>query len=123
VYKKGPVSRSSLSVSESVRGIPCLASDSSSILKQAKLIVEEWDEWPRGLRLQGEEAGKAGPREGQQDDRTTKQQNINKITEYQQDNRILTRQQNINKTTEYQQDNRISYTHIKTKHRNIGKLS
>jgi hypothetical protein len=38
--------------------------------------------WPRGPRLQGEEAGRAGPREGQQNSRTTKQQNINKTNEY-----------------------------------------
>ena len=30
-------------------------------------------------------------------------------------------QENINKTNEYQQDKRISYTHIKTKRRNIGR--
>jgi hypothetical protein len=41
VYKKGPVSRSSLSVSERVRGILCLASDLGAILKQAKPVVEE----------------------------------------------------------------------------------
>ena len=38
--------------------------------------------WPRGPRLQGEEAGKAGAREGQQDSRTTKQQDIDRIKEY-----------------------------------------
>jgi hypothetical protein len=39
-------------------------------------IVEEWDVWPRGPRLQGEDAGEAGAREEQQN---------NKTTEYQQD--------------------------------------
>jgi len=38
--------------------------------------------WPQGPRLQGEDAGNAGAREGQQDNRTIKQQNINKTKEY-----------------------------------------
>jgi hypothetical protein len=42
-------------------------------------IVEEWDVWPRGPRLQGEDAGEAGARE---------QQRNNRITEYQQDQGI-----------------------------------
>jgi hypothetical protein len=44
--------------------------------------VEEWDVWPRGPRLQGEDAGKAGARGEQQNNRTTEQQNINKTKEY-----------------------------------------
>jgi len=44
--------------------------------------VEEWDVWPQGPRLQGEDGGKAEAREG------------NKITE-QSNNRTLTRHRNI----------------------------
>ena len=44
--------------------------------------MEEWDVWPQGPRLQGEDAGKAGAREG------------NKITE-QPNNRISIRHRNI----------------------------
>jgi hypothetical protein len=44
-------------------------------------IVEEWDVWPRGPRLQGEDAGKAGAREQQRNKtkeyhRPTSQQDI-----------------------------------------------
>jgi hypothetical protein len=45
-------------------------------------IVEEWEVWPQGPRLQGEDEGKARAREG------------NKITE-QLNNRILIRHRNI----------------------------
>jgi hypothetical protein len=44
--------------------------------------VEEWDEWSQESRLQGEDGGKAGAREG------------NKITE-QPNNRTLIRHRNI----------------------------
>jgi hypothetical protein len=55
--------------------------------------VEEWDGdvWPRGPRLQGEEAGKAGPREEQQNKLTTEQQNINRTAKHY----IHTSKQNI----------------------------
>jgi hypothetical protein len=45
-------------------------------------IVEEWDVWPQGPRLQGEDGGKAGARES---DKTTEQPN----------NRISTRHRDI----------------------------
>jgi hypothetical protein len=44
--------------------------------------VEEWDVWPQGPRLQGENGGKAGTRES---NKTTEQPN----------NRTLTRHRNI----------------------------
>jgi hypothetical protein len=48
----------------------------------ASNIVEEWDVWPQGPRLQGEDKGKAGARES---NKTTEQPN----------NRTLTRHRNI----------------------------
>jgi hypothetical protein len=47
-----------------------------------KGIVEEWDVWPQGPRLQGEDEGKAGARES---NKTTEQSN----------NRTSTRHRNI----------------------------
>jgi hypothetical protein len=42
-------------------------------------IVEEWAEWPQGPRLQGEDAGEAGAREG---GKTTEQPNNRTSTKH-----------------------------------------